>query len=49
MLVRKFLVPIALMAWFATAPTARADFKFNALFTDNAMLQQGQVIPVWGT
>ena len=49
MLVRKCLVPIALMVWFTATPTAQANFKLHPLFTDNAVLQQGQVIPVWGT
>ena len=49
MLVRKCLVPIALVVWFTATPTAQANFKLHPLFTDNAVLQQGQVIPVWGT
>ena len=49
MFVRKYLVPLTLLVWFATTPTAQANFKLHPLFTDNAVLQQGQVIPVWGT
>ena len=31
------------------ANLAQADLKPNALFTDHAVLQQGQPLPVWGT
>lgn len=32
-----------------TGATAFADVKLNALFSDNAVLQQGIPLPVWGT
>lgn len=45
-----------LIAWAAlslvalpSAPVASAKVKPHALFTDGAVLQQGQEIPVWGT
>lgn len=33
----------------ALAPTARCEVKPNILFTDNAVLQQGAEVPIWGT
>jgi sialate O-acetylesterase len=32
----------------ATIPNAHADVTPNPLFTDHAVLQQGQAVPVWG-
>src|ERR1041384_4627920 len=30
------------------APAVRADVRLPALFTDNAVLQQGMHVPIWG-
>ena len=38
-----------LIAALAGLVPARAEFKLNALFTDNAVLQRDAVVPVWGT
>ncbi len=40
---------IALAIFTLTAGGLRADVRPNPLFTDGAVLQRGQTIPVWGT
>lgn len=41
------LLPIVCLV--GVASTLRAEVRPNSLFTDNAVLQQGMPIPVWGT
>ena len=41
------ILPIAFL--IAVASTLRAEVKPNPLFTDNAVLQQGMPVTVWGT
>jgi len=40
---------ISLVTALAFASSARAEVKPNALFSDNAVLQQNASVPVWGT
>ena len=42
-------VALAAVSLFAGGFTAQADVKPNGLFTDNAILQRGREVPVWGT
>jgi sialate O-acetylesterase len=39
----------ALLLSFTLAGSATADVKLHNLFSDGAVLQQGMVVPVWGT
>lgn len=41
------LLPLVLLV--GVAATLRAEVRPNPLFTDNAVLQQGMQVPVWGT
>jgi sialate O-acetylesterase len=45
---RNAAILMPLLAMMA-APLARADVRPNTLFSDNAVLQQGMAVPVWGT
>lgn len=47
----RFRTPAALVLTLAlaAAPAVRADVRPNSLFSDNAVLQQGISVPVWGT
>src|SRR5436190_24284948 len=36
------------IAFISASSSVRADVKPNALFSDNAVLQQGIPVPVWG-
>jgi len=40
---------LALITLCALASSARAEVKPNALFSDNAVLQQNASVPVWGS
>jgi sialate O-acetylesterase len=40
---------LLLFAAIATAASLHAEVKLNSLFCDNAVLQQGMAVPVWGT
>ena len=42
------LLVLGVLAGFVAVPAARADVKPHPLFTDNAVLQRGVEIPVWG-
>src|SRR6185436_12195299 len=46
------LVPLFLSVVLALTlgrtPSARADVRLPALFSDNAVLQQGMRVPIWG-
>ena len=44
----KLALPLLVVA-LALASISRAEVKPNALFSDNAVLQQGMPVPVWGT
>jgi sialate O-acetylesterase len=44
-----FSVCIGLFALTLGAPVVHADVIPNPLFTDNAVLQQGMKVPIWGT
>ena len=46
---RRCLFCIGLLAFSSVICQARADVKPNALFANNAVLQQGMKVPVWGT
>jgi sialate O-acetylesterase len=39
---------LALSISFVRLPSAHADVKLPALFSDHAVLQRGQAVPVWG-
>ncbi len=43
------LLPLFLVLSLAPWPGAFADVKLAALFSDHAVLQRGQPVPVWGT
>jgi len=45
---RRFLPSLFLGLLLATALTAHARLRFAGIFTDGAVIQQGQSIPVWG-
>ncbi len=40
---------LIIISWCALALSAQAEVKPNLLFSDNAVLQQGMPVPVWGT
>jgi len=40
---------LAILTLCALAPSARAEVKPNALFSDNAVLQQNANVPIWGS
>ena len=42
------LVTVALVLPFGYASSARAEVRLPALFSDNAVLQQGMRVPIWG-
>ena len=44
----KLVLPLLLVA-LALTSISRAEVKPNALFFDNALLQQNAMIPVWGS
>ena len=48
---RLFLLPAILLVFLTSCLPApiRAEVKLNPLFADNAVLQQGMEVPVWGT
>ena len=41
-------VACAILSAFACSPALYADVKLAAVFSDNAVLQQGKLVPVWG-
>lgn len=41
--------PAILLLAVLTGPVLQAEIKPNALFSDNAVLQQGLDVPIWGT
>lgn len=43
-----FLVSLATIEWFVSISSLQAAVQLNALFSENAVLQQGMPIPVWG-
>lgn len=45
----RILVILAAAVAIVTPSTARGDIKPNPIFSDNAVLQQGMAVPVWGT
>src|SRR6516164_9818628 len=47
---KQSILPLTLAVAYACLPTAaRAEIKPNRLFSDNAVLQHGIGVPVWGT
>ena len=48
MLIRTLALAVATLAMASPSRTARAEVAPHRLFTDNAVLQRGMKIPVWG-